>query len=121
MAVHKILVVDDSAADRNALESILGQASYLVTAVASGKEAIARAKSDKPDLIFMDVIMAEMDGFEACRIITKDPETKHIPVVFCTSKGQKADRVWAQMNGGKGLVAKPYTPDQIIAQVKAFG
>jgi twitching motility two-component system response regulator PilH len=120
MAVRTILVVDDSAAERLSLEAILTKAGYLVNCVNSGKEALEKLKHLKPDLIFMDVVMAEMDGFEACRTINKDPETKHIPVVFCTSKSQKADRVWATMNGGKGLVGKPYTADQILAQVSQF-
>ncbi len=120
MSVRTIMVVEDNAAERINLETILTQAGYLVHCVISGKEALEKLKHLKPDLIFMDVVMAEMDGFEACRTISKDPETKHIPVVFCTSKSQKADRVWATMNGGKGLVAKPYTADQILDQVSQF-
>jgi twitching motility two-component system response regulator PilH len=118
MAVRTILVVDDAAADRLNLETILTQAGYLVRTAVSGKSALESLKGEKPDMIFMDVVMAEMDGFETCRTITKDPATKHVPVIFCTSKNQKADRVWATMNGGKGLVAKPYTADQILEQVR---
>jgi twitching motility two-component system response regulator PilH len=120
MAVRTVLVVDDVASDRMNLETVLTQAGYLVRSVASGKEALEVLKGEKPDLIFLDVVMAEMDGFETCRFITKDPATKHIPVVFCTSKNQKVDRVWATMNGGKGLVAKPYTADQILDLVRTF-
>jgi twitching motility two-component system response regulator PilH len=120
MSVRTVLVVDDAAADRLKLESVLAEAGYLVRSVSSGKEALEVLKGEKPDLVFLDVVMAEMDGFETCRFITKDPATKHIPVVFCTSKNQKVDRVWATMNGGKGLVAKPYTADQILDVVKSF-
>lgn len=120
MAINRILVVDDTLADRTRLTEILNAANYLVSTASSGKEAIEMVRLNPPDLIFLDVVMAEMDGFEACRQITKDPKTRGIPIVFCTSKGSKADRVWAQMNGGKGLVAKPYTAEQILEQVKAF-
>jgi twitching motility two-component system response regulator PilH len=120
MAINRILVVDDTLADRTRLTEILNGAGFVVSTASSGKEAIEMVRASPPELIFMDVVMAEMDGFEACRQITKDPKTRHVPIVFCTSKGSKADRVWAQMNGGKGLVAKPYTPDQILEQVKAF-
>ena len=64
--------------------------------------------------------MPDMDGYEACRKLTNDADTKHIPVVFVTSKGQKADRVWAMMQGGKDLVSKPFTADDIVAQIDAF-
>jgi twitching motility two-component system response regulator PilH len=120
MPISKILVVDDSLADRTRLSEILTAANYRVNTANSGREAIEVARGILPDLIFMDVVMAEMDGFEACRQILKDPATKTIPIVFCTSKGSKADRVWAQMNGGKGLVAKPYTPEQILEQLAAL-
>ena len=91
----------------------------MVTAT-TGAEAIAMAKAEKPQLIFLDILMPDMDGFEACRKLGSDGATKDIPVVFVTSKGQKADRMWAQMQGGRDLVAKPFTPDQIIEQLKAF-
>jgi twitching motility two-component system response regulator PilH len=121
MPVSRILVVDDSLVDRTRLAEILQAASYKVSTASSGKEAIAAAHANPmPELIFMDVVMAEVDGFEACRQILKDPATKAIPIIFCTSKGSKADRVWAQMNGGRGLVAKPYTPEQILEQLTAY-
>jgi twitching motility two-component system response regulator PilH len=84
----------------------------------NGKEALEKAKTEKPDLIFLDIIMPDMDGYATCRALINDPETKNIPVIFVTSKGQKADRVWAQMQGGKDLVAKPYSPDQTVEQLK---
>jgi twitching motility two-component system response regulator PilH len=61
--------------------------------------------------------MAEMDGFQATREILKSPELKHVPVVFVTSKCSKADLVWAQLVGGKALVCKPYTAEQILDQI----
>jgi twitching motility two-component system response regulator PilH len=119
MTIRKVLVCDDSAADRINLESIVSSAGYLVVSASSGREALEKAKAEKPDLIFMDVIMPEVDGFAATRALQNDPATKHIPVVFVTSKGQKADRVWAQMQGAKDLVAKPYTADQIVAHLRS--
>jgi len=62
-----------------------------------------------------------MDGFAATRELSANAVTKSIPVVFVTSKAQKADKVWAQMQGGKGYVTKPYTADQIVEQLKAVG
>jgi len=120
MSINKILVVDDSTVDRMNIQNIIADAGYNVIAASSGQEAIEKASAEKPDLIFMDVVMQQMDGYQACREITHDEATKDVPIVFVTSKGQKADRMWAEMQGGKGLVQKPYTPDQIIEQINRF-
>jgi len=102
------------------IKNIISDAGYKVIDAASGQEAIEKAAEEKPDLIFMDVVMQNMDGYQACREITHNEATKNIPVIFVTSKGQRADRMWADMQGGKALVQKPYTPDQIIAQINKF-
>jgi len=120
MPIQKILVVDDSTVDRMNIQNIIQDAGYKVIAAASGQEAIEKAAAEKPDLIFMDVVMQQMDGYQACREISHNESTKHIPIVFVTSKGQKAARMWAEMQGGKALVQKPYTPDQIIEQINHF-
>ena len=120
MSVRKVLCVDDSRADLTNLEKIVAGANCLVATAISGEEAVAKALSEKPDLIFMDVNMAGMDGFAATRELKKNADTKGIPVVFVTAKNQKADRVWAQMQGGSGFVSKPYTADDIVQQLKAF-
>lgn len=120
MAVNKVLVVDDSPADLANIKGIVSGAGCTVVTATTGAEAIEIAKSERPELIFLDILMPDMDGFEACRKLGNDGATKDIPVVFVTSKGQKADRMWAQMQGGRDLVAKPFTPEQIIDQIKAF-
>ncbi len=116
----KVLVVDDSAADLANMKSVLTDAGYIVITASDGNEAISKAKLEKPSVIFLDVIMPEMDGYEACRQLTMDENTKGIPVVFVTSKGQKSDKVWGDLQGAKGHVTKPYTADQLIDQMKKF-
>jgi len=120
MAVKKALVVDDSAADLANIKSILSDAGCMVVTASNGKEAIEKAKSEHPSLIFMDIVMPDMDGYEACRLLMQDANTKGIPVVFVTNKGQKADKVWGELQGAKGHITKPYTADQIIDQLKCF-
>jgi len=120
MAITKVLVVDDSPIDIAFLTDIVSNAGYVVITAMSGQEAINKAKSEAPDLIFMDVIMQGTDGFEACRSIVKDETTKNIPIVFVTGKNQKADKVWAELQGGKALIGKPYTADQIVDQINAL-
>ncbi len=119
MTMTKVLVCDDSVTDLTNIKNIVEDAGCLAVAASSGAEALERAKSEQPDVIFLDIIMPEMDGFEACRKLRDDPGTKHIPVIFVTSKHQKADRVWAQMQGAKDFVSKPYTADQIIEKLGA--
>ena len=120
MAINKVLLVDDSPADLAHIRSIVSGAGYNVVTATSGTEAVEMAKAEKPDLIFMDVVMEGADGYEACRQISQNGETRKIPVVFVTSKNQKADRVWAELQGGKALISKPFTPDQILEQIKAL-
>ncbi len=117
MFIKKILVVDDSTVDRINLQQIVSEAGYAVIQASSGIEAIEKAKAEMPDLIFMDVIMQQMDGYQACREINHNESTKDIPTIFVTSKGQKADRLWAEMQGAKSFVQKPYTPDKIIEEI----
>lgn len=119
MGMKKVLVVDDTKADQLNLEKIVSGAGLVVITANSGSEAVQKAKAERPDIIFMDVNMADMDGFAATRALQGDPVTKPIPVVFVTSKDQKADRVWAQMLGAKGYVTKPYTETQIMEQLRA--
>jgi len=120
MSIRKVLVVDDSPTELANIKSIVTEAGCIVVTATDGKEAVEKAKTEKPDLIFMDIIMPDMDGYAACRSLHSESETRDIPVVFVTSKGQKADRLWAQMQGGKAYVTKPYNADAIVDQLKAF-
>jgi twitching motility two-component system response regulator PilH len=118
MAMTKVLVCDDSATDLTNIKNIVEVAGCMTVTATSGVEALDKARSEKPDLIFLDIIMPEMDGFEACRKLHDDPTTKDIPVIFVTSKHQKADRVWAQMQGASDFISKPYTEAQITEKLK---
>jgi CheY-like chemotaxis protein len=114
---RKVLIVDDAPTDRQQLEIIVTEAGHQVLLAESGEQALLRAKNDKPDLILMDVNMPDMDGFATTRRLKADALTKDIPIVFVSSKNQKADMAWGQLLGAKGYIAKPYTREQILAQV----
>jgi twitching motility two-component system response regulator PilH len=116
----KVLICDDSAAELANLRTILTDAGWHSVTASNGAEAIAKATSEKPSLIFLDIIMPDMDGYEACRLLQSNPDTKSIPVVFVSSKNQKADQIWAKMQGGKALIGKPYSSDQILDTLKAY-
>lgn len=117
MAIHKILICDDSETDLANLKNALAGTDCVLITASDGEEALKLAKSQKPDVIFLDIVMPGMDGFAACRKLRDDPDTKHIPVIFVSTKHQKADRVWAQMQGAKDLIGKPYSPQDITERL----
>lgn len=119
MPISKVLVVDDSPVDLQHLKTIVESAGYQVITARNGQEAQEKAKTDRPDAILMDVVMDGIDGFEACRNITNDDATANISIFFVTSKNQRADRVWGELQGGKGMISKPFTADEIIQAINA--
>jgi len=119
MTDSKVLIVDDSCTDLARLSLILSEEGCTVITASSGREAVSKARSERPDMIFMDIVMDDMDGFEAVRKLAAEPATRSIPVVFVSSKRQRADRVWAIMLGAKELISKPYEPHQILDQLRA--
>ena len=121
MAINTVLVVDDSETELTNLKNIVASTGAIVTVARSGREAVHKAQSERPDLILMDIVMDELDGYAACREIKKDPATRHIPVVFVSSKRQKADRLWAAKQGGQDLISKPYTEDEIVSKIRSIG
>lgn len=120
MTIRTILIVDDAQTDLLHLKGIVDTSGYKVISASSGSEAIKKAKTDRPDLIFMDIIMEGVNGYDACRAIKEDPETTAIPVVFVSIKKQKADHLWAKRQGGLALIGKPYTKEDILQQIKSL-
>jgi twitching motility two-component system response regulator PilH len=120
MSAKKVLIVDDSTTDLENLEQICKSAGYVVVTATSGAEAVAKSKSEMPDAVLLDVIMSNMNGFQACRAITSDAATQHIPVVLVSGKGEKTDRIWGEQQGAKAYITKPYTPKQILDQLAQF-
>lgn len=120
MAIRKVLIVDDSATDLKNMEQIVTGAGYTVVMAKSGTEAVTKAKSERPDAVLMDVVMEGMNGFQACRAMTTDADTKEIPVILVSSKGEKTDRVWGAEQGARGYVTKPFTADQLLKELRAL-
>ncbi len=116
----KILIVDDSPTEVAYLRTLLQDAGYDTVTASNGREAVAKATAEAPALILMDVVMPDMDGYEACRLLKAAPNTRSIPVVIVSSKNQKADQLWASMQGAKALIGKPPKSEEILAAVKAY-
>ena len=100
MAISKVLIVDDSETELANLKNIVSGTGCIVAVARSGEEAVQMAAKERPDLILMDIVMDNVDGYAACREIKRNDATADIPVVFVSSKHQKADRVWAAKQGG---------------------
>ncbi len=120
MTVRKVLCVDDSAAELGMIRQIVLNANLNVVSASNGRDAILLAKSEMPDLIFLDIVMSDMDGFAVMRELHKDPATKEIPVVFVSSKSQKADLAWAKLQGAKGFVPKPVSEEAILDEIRKY-
>ena len=120
MAIRKILIVDDSPTERHVLNDMLTKAGYEVIASDSGEDAIFKARHARPDLILMDVVMPGLNGFQATRAISRDPETQAIPVILCTSKRQETDKIWGMRQGARDYVMKPVCRDELLAKIAAL-
>lgn len=114
----RILVVDDSPTDNEALCMLLRSAGYEPISAFDGETGIAKARSEKPALVIMDVVMPGTNGFQACKQITKGEDTAHIPVVICSNKHQDTDKTWGERNGAKHYFVKPASPEELIAKIK---
>lgn len=116
----KVLVVDDTAAHLQQMKEIVSAAGYQVVTASSGKEAVKKTVTDKPDMVFLDIVMDDLDGYGACREITRAQETRDIPVVFVSTKNQRVDRLWAEKQGARTLISKPIDEAEIVKQLKLY-
>jgi twitching motility two-component system response regulator PilH len=119
MAGKKILIVDDSATERYFFMETLSKQGYECVTAQNGDEAIEKSKSEKPDVILMDIVMPGIDGYKATRTIANDEATKHIPVIICTSRNQETDRVWGLRQGAKDFLVKPVKARELLEKVAA--
>ena len=113
-----ILIVDDTPANLQLLGSLLGKEGYRVAAAAGGSQALAIAARSVPDLVLLDIMMPEMDGFEVCANLKADPITAHIPVIFLSAKTSARDKVRGFEVGGEDYVTKPFDTREVVARVR---
>ena len=116
----KILVVDDSPTILAGTSKLIKSAGHDVIQAESGAQAIEKANSENPDVIIMDVVMPDMNGFQATRKLTSAPETKHIPIIMLTTKDQETDKVWAKRQGARDYIVKPPKPDDLLAKINSL-
>ena len=121
MTIKKALVVDDSRLARIALAKLLQKMNVECDMAGSGQEAIEYLHSNKPDVIFMDFMMTEMDGYQATQKICSNPESAMFPVVMCTSQDTEEDRKRARDSGARGFLTKPTTEGVLEKVLEAIG
>jgi len=114
----KILVVDDEPEAVELLEFNLKQAGYAVTTAGDGAEALKRARTQSPDMIVLDVMLPEMDGFEICKSLRLDSTTSKIPIIMLTAKAAEIDRVLGLELGADDYLTKPFSPRELLLRIK---
>lgn len=116
----RILIIDDSPTEIHVLRTMLEKNGFEILEANSGEEGIEKAKAEKPDVILMDVVMPGMNGFQATRALSKDPQTQHIPIIIVTTKDQETDRVWGMRQGAKDYLTKPVAEDELMQKIGAI-
>lgn len=116
----QVLVVDDSPTEIHVLKTILEKNGHQVVSAENAEEGIKKAKEISPALILMDVVMPGMNGFQATRALTKDPQTQHIPIIIVTTKDQETDRVWGMRQGAKDYLTKPVAEGELMQKIGAI-
>lgn len=114
-----VLIVDDSPTEQHVFCKALEREGHETIVASDGEEAIATAVRTRPDVIVMDVVMPGMNGFQATRSLSKNPETAGIPVVIVSAKGQETDRIWGLRQGAAQYLVKPVDAKQLLAAVEA--
>jgi CheY-like chemotaxis protein len=120
MVGKNILVVDDSPTERQLTMNALKSLNCRLTSAASGEEALQQIQTKRPDLIILDVVMPGTNGFQLCRQIKNNADTKEIKVILLTSKNQQADKFWGMKQGADLYVTKPFEDEQLVQSVMSL-
>ena len=113
----QIMIVDDSPTDIHLLKKMLEKNGFNTLTAADADEGIQVAKREKPDLILMDVVMPGLNGFQATRELSSDPDTSAIPVIIVTRKDQQVDRVWGMRQGARDYITKPVKEGALMSLI----
>ncbi|HZI02795.1 MAG TPA: response regulator [Archangium sp.] len=118
MARKKILLVDDSSTVLLLHRMMLSHCGYELLTAKDGQEALEKASTERPDLIFLDVIMPRMDGFQTCRALRSRPETKNVPIILVTTRGEPHYVRQGFESGCTDYITKPFDGEELLAKVR---
>lgn len=113
-----IMIVDDSPTEVHVMKTALEKHGFETMSAADGSECISLVREMRPDLILMDVVMPGINGFQATRTLSRDPQTASIPVVMITTKAQETDRVWGMRQGAIDYLVKPVAEAELVAKTR---
>ncbi|BAZ38384.1 two-component system, regulatory protein [Calothrix sp. NIES-4101] len=116
----KIAIVEDSPSELELMSHYLDGTGYEIFKARNAKDAVKIILAETPDIVITDVVMPEMSGFELCLLLRKNPLTKDILIIICTSKNQKIDRFWGIRQGANIYLTKPYTREQLIDAIASL-
>ncbi len=109
----RILIVDDSPSQLLGIQRIVEKLGHEILTANDGAAGVEAAKAELPDLVLMDVVMPNLNGFQATRTLSRDATTKHIPVILVTTKDQDTDRMWGMRQGAKAYITKPFSEEEL--------
>ena len=115
--MKKILVVDDEDDILHFLEMVLREKGYQVTTASGGHEALTRAQIDKPDLVLLDIMMPQMDGWEVLKLLRVDDDTRRIPVAMLSARTEAKDRVQGLQEGAIDYICKPFALPELLEKI----
>ena len=113
----KVLVIDDSNTIRRSAEIFLAQGGHQVVLAEDGFDALAKVNDHTPELIFCDILMPRLDGYQTCAIIKRNPKFAHVPVIMLSSKDGLFDKARGRMVGSEDYLTKPFTKEQLLRAV----
>ncbi len=116
----RILIVDDSPSQLLGIKRIVEKLGHETLSAEDGAAGVEVAKAEMPDLILMDVVMPNLNGFQATRTISKNADTAHIPIILVTTKDQETDKVWGMRQGAKAYVTKPIKEEELVKALEEF-
>ncbi len=116
----KVLVIDDSNTIRRSAEIFLKQGGYEVLLAEDGFDALAKVNDHGPDLIFCDILMPRLDGYQTCAIIKRNAKFSDVPVIMLSSKDGLFDKARGRMVGSEDYLTKPFTKDQLLSAVEQY-
>lgn len=118
--IIKVMVVEDSRVLRVTAEGFLKDKKYQVVLAEDGYEALAKLETEKPDIIFIDVMMPKLDGYETCQIIKSNETYKKIPIIFVSGKDGEFDKVKGVLIGGSDYITKPYKREEMLNAIEKY-
>ena len=114
----RILIVDDSPSQLLGIQRIVEKLGHESITAEDGAAGVEVAKRELPDMVLMDVVMPNLNGFQATRTLSRDATTKHIPVILVTTKDQDTDRMWGLRQGAKAYLTKPFSEDELAEVIE---